>query len=107
MKVSLEEKIKNVSVKHQIDAHQSFLLSLYGSTREDELTMSSLNELEKRAFIKQQFRLKEDDYKRKFFDAEFLILYRKKKPIGRVVYRISDSIHLIEPSEQVHLQNFV
>ena len=87
---------KNLILKKQIADDKDFLLSLYSSTREDELKMTTLTPLEKKRFLKQQFELRELDYSKKFSDAQFLIIYRKKSPIGRMVYNISDVVHLID-----------
>lgn len=87
---------KSLSFKVQEEDDQSFLLSLYASTRENELLMTSLREKEKTEFIKQQFEARESDYAKKFKDAKFLITYRKKKQIGRMIYSVNDSLHLID-----------
>ncbi len=87
---------KNLILKKEIVGDRDFLLSLYSSTREDELNMTTMASLEKKRFLKQQFELRELDYSKKFSDAEFLIIYRKKSPIGRIVYNIGADIHLID-----------
>jgi len=87
---------KNLTFKVQTDSNYSFLLSLYGSTREDELSMTSMLQREKEKFISQQFEARELDYAKRFNDAKFLIIYRKKQAIGRVVYRVDESTHLID-----------
>ncbi|MGB5793214.1 GNAT family N-acetyltransferase [Poseidonibacter sp.] len=87
---------KNLVFKYQNEKDKNFLFSLYSSTREDELNMTLMNEVEKRAFLKQQFDAKEFDYSTRYEDAEFLIIYRKKKAIGRVVFRITEKVHLVD-----------
>ena len=87
---------KSLILKKQTADNKDFLLSLYSSAREDELNMTTMTLLEKRRFLKQQFELRELDYSKKFSDAQFLIIYRKKSPIGRMVYNISDVVHLID-----------
>lgn len=87
---------KNISLRKENLKDKSFLLSLYGSTREDELSATTMTPVQKRDFILQQFELKEKDYRSKFQDAEFLIINRKKKDIGRVVYRVEKKAHLID-----------
>lgn len=87
---------KNLAFVPQKSSDREFLLSLYRSTREDELSMTSLSEAQKRVFIKQQFEAKELDYGLKYKEGEFLIIYKKKKPIGRVVYKIDESLRLID-----------
>jgi ribosomal protein S18 acetylase RimI-like enzyme len=87
---------KNLILKKQTADDRDFLLSLYSSTKEDELNMTTMRPLEKKRFLKQQFELRALDYSKKFSDAGFLIIYRKKSPIGRIVYSIGADIHLID-----------
>lgn len=87
---------KNLTFKPQNQKDGEFLLSLYASTREDELNITYMSEKQKKTFVKQQFEAKESDYKAKYTEAEFLIINRKKKYIGRIVYMISNKVHLID-----------
>jgi len=87
---------KNLIFKPQSQKDDEFLLSLYASTREDELNMTFMDKEQKKVFIKQQFEAKTKDYSSKYKDATFLIIYRKKKPIGRLIYKVSQVVHLID-----------
>lgn len=87
---------KNLAFQEESNKDEAFLLSLYASTREDELIMTTMNQLEKKNFIKQQFDLRQKEYKKKFSDAKFLIIKRKKQSIGRVIYDFEDKVHLID-----------
>ena len=87
---------KNLEFIDETKAHNNFLYSLYASNREDELNMSPMSNLEKKLFLEQQFELRQKDYHSKYGDAEFLIIRRKKKDIGRLVYRIKDKLYLID-----------
>ncbi len=87
---------KNLVFKNQSIKDNKFLFSLYASTREDELNRSPMSEIEKTTFLKQQFKAKQNDYNAKYTDANFLIIYRKKKAIGRVVYNTTEVVHLID-----------
>jgi len=87
---------KNLIFKTQAKEDHKFLLSLYGSTREDELNMTTMSELEKKNFVAQQFKARELDYAKMFEDAKFLVVYKKKKAIGRIVYENGDTLHLID-----------
>ncbi|MGP2657263.1 GNAT family N-acetyltransferase [Malaciobacter sp. WC5094] len=86
----------NISFKKESLKDKEFLLSLYSSTREDELLISSMNQIEKKNFIQEQFQLRQVDYKKRFHNAHFLLICRKKKNIGRVVFDVSNNIHLID-----------
>jgi len=87
---------KNITFTEESIKEEDFLLSLYASTREDELSMTSMSQMEKKNFISQQFNLRQTEYKQKFDDAKFLIIKRKKQNIGRLVYNSRDKIHLID-----------
>jgi len=87
---------KNLTFKKQTKEDNNFLFLLYSSTREDELNMTTMNPRQKNVFLREQFDAKSLDYAKKFDDAEFLIVYKKKKAIGRVVYKIDSSVHLID-----------
>lgn len=87
---------KNLIFKSETKEKKDFLFSLYISTREDELSVTSMSEREKKLFLQQQFEAKEKDYSSKFQKANFLIIKRKKKDIGRLVYSVNDKVHLID-----------
>lgn len=88
---------KNLFFRNELLKDKDFLLSLYGSTREDELSMTTMTQVQKKDFISMQFELKEKDYKNKFSDSCFYIIKRKKQDIGRIVVDENDSyIHLVD-----------
>jgi len=86
----------NISTKKVTQKEESFLRNLYINSREDEPFLCSMSQTEKINFLSNQFYLKEQDYKLRFQDAHFLVLQRKKKNIGRITYKIKDTIHLID-----------
>lgn len=91
-----ESKKRHLSFKEENSKDNNFLYSLYTSTREVELSMTNLSEVEKKKFLKSQFELKERDYKSKFENGNFLIIYKKKNPIGRVVFNIDKTLHIVD-----------
>lgn len=91
-----EDFDRNITFKEEDKSHEDFLFSLYSSTREDEFLFSDMSDIEKKKFLRQQFQAKESHYKKEFNDAQFLIMYKKKKAIGRYIYRRNEFMHLID-----------
>lgn len=88
---------KNISFKEENTSDKEFLLSLYASTREEELSYTTISQIEKKKFINMQFDLRQSDYKKNYKNAEFLIIKRKKQNIGRIVVdEKADTIHLVD-----------
>ncbi len=95
--LALSNLEKNISFKEESSKDKEFLLSLYASTREEELSYTTMSQIEKKIFINMQFDLKQSYYKKNYKDAEFLILKRKKQDIGRIVVdEREDHIHLVD-----------
>ena len=75
----------------------SFIESVYRSTREDELTLTNWTEHQKWAFIKMQSMAQLAEYKSKFPGAAFQVIIYKKKDAGRFYTWESDhEIRLID-----------
>ncbi len=76
---------------------KAFLYQVYASTREDELAHVPWDEEEKEAFLKMQFDAQHQYYQGQFPEAEFRIILRDGRPIGRLyVDRRQDEIRLID-----------
>ena len=76
---------KNLRFRAENDKDRPFLLKLYGSVRAREKLVAAMDEKGWSAFIADQFRLREADYRNRFEGEAFLIVERKKKAIGRMV----------------------
>ena len=61
------------------DAH---LLAVYGSTREDELTMTDWDEARKREFVEQQFRAQDQYYRDNYANASYQVILVDGQPAG-------------------------
>lgn len=76
------------------DAH---LLAVYGSTREDELTMTDWDEVRKRAFVEQQFRAQDQYYRANYANATYQVILVDGEPAGRLyVARWPDEIRIMD-----------
>lgn len=61
-----------------------FLKDVYRSTREEELEQTGWDEEQKTEFVGMQFEAQHSHYQRHYPDADWLIIKRKKKKIGRL-----------------------
>ena len=75
-----------------------FLVSLYGSTREDELSQAeNLSADQKAAFIQMQFLAQSNFIKEKYPDASYDLILDDEVPIGRrYLDRQEEVIHVID-----------
>ena len=83
--------------------HQSdmpFLSELYASTREAEMAMLvDWNDQQKNDFLNSQFQAQHKYYRETFDKAEFHIILKKNKKVGRIyIDRREDEIRLIDIS---------
>jgi len=76
---------------------ESFLASLYASTRADELAQTNWSEEQKAMFCRLQFNAQTTDYQRNYPDASFQIIERDGVAAGRLlVMRSDDAVHVID-----------
>jgi ribosomal protein S18 acetylase RimI-like enzyme len=76
---------------------ESFLFSLYASTRTEELAQTNWSEEQKAMFCRMQFNAQTADYQRNYPDASFDIIERDGVAAGRLlVMRGDDAIHVID-----------
>jgi len=61
-----------------------FLLSLYSSTREDELAQAEWAEGQKEMFLRWQFDLQRREYEARFPDAAYSVILVDQQPAGRI-----------------------
>jgi len=75
----------------------AFLKQLYTSTRQREMELVDWTHAQKDQFLTQQFEAQHSFYFEQFRTAEFLVIEKDAKPIGRVyVDRREDEIRLID-----------
>jgi GNAT superfamily N-acetyltransferase len=76
---------------------ESFLLSVYASTRQDELNATGWDEAARQAFLRMQFNAQRQGYRGMFPTGSFLIILRGGERVGRmVVCRAPDEIRLVD-----------
>src|SRR3954470_7572244 len=63
---------------------EEFLVSVYASTRAEELAQVDWPEENKNAFIKWQFDMQRQEYLKRFPDAEYYLIVIDNQPAGRI-----------------------
>lgn len=63
---------------------EEFLLSLYGSTREEELAQVEWAEGQKDQFLRWQYELQRNEYQTRFPDAAYYVVLFDDQPAGRL-----------------------
>lgn len=66
------------------DSDNPFLLSLYMSTREEELAQAEWQEGQKEMFVRWQFDLQRREYDARFPDAAYHVIVVDQQPAGRI-----------------------
>lgn len=66
------------------EADRSFLLDLYGSTREQEFAQFGFSEEQKQLFIASQFTAQHHHYQTHYPEATFDLILKQDDPIGRL-----------------------
>jgi ribosomal protein S18 acetylase RimI-like enzyme len=72
-----------IKLRSAEEKDDSFIETVYRSTREEELNMTNWTEQQKRAFIKMQSMAQLAEYKTKFPGAAFQVIIYKKQDAGR------------------------
>lgn len=82
-------KIKDSSIKLRLfsDKDISFLKKVYFSTREEELKqVADWSDAMKKAFLTQQFEAQHNYYQKNYIGADFYVIEKNKKEVGRLYY---------------------
>lgn len=75
----------------------TFLLSVYDSTRAEELAQTEWAEGQREAFLKWQFDLQRREYDARFPDAEYNVILIDGEPAGRIwIGRRDEEIRLLD-----------
>lgn len=83
-----------------------FLLSVYASTRADELAQVEWGPGQQEAFVKWQFEMQRREYEARFPDAEYNVIEIKGQPVGRIwIGRSDDEIRLLDIALLPEFQN--
>ncbi len=76
---------------------EAFLLSLYGSTRDQELSQVEWQEGQRELFLKWQFEMQRREYDARFPDAEYNVVFIDDQRAGRIwIGRGEDEIRLLD-----------
>jgi GNAT superfamily N-acetyltransferase len=83
-----------------------FLLSIYASTRAEELAQVAWADEQKEAFLKSQFDLQRQEYENRFPDAEYNVIMIGDNPAGRIwIGRDAEQIRLLDIALLPEFQN--
>ena len=74
----------NLFFKQISNSDFPFLRKVYRSTREEEMKLTPWNEEEKTKFIDFQFDAQHSHYSNSYKDAEFMIIVKDKRDVGRL-----------------------
>ncbi len=86
-----------IALRKAAAADEPFLLSLYQSTRQDELDVVPWSDSEKADFVRMQFNAQKTDYSRRFPDAEISIVTVDGGDAGRTwINRDAHEIRLLD-----------
>ena len=95
-----------LSLKAVTPTDEPFLLSIYASTREDELSQVVWANGQKEAFLTWQFELQRQQYEARFPDAEYKIILIDNEPTGRIwIGRNQKEIRLLDIALLPQFQN--
>ena len=91
------DPLAGVRRRPEEDGDLPFLLTLYRSTREQELSFVDWNDAQKQDFVAMQFEAQRDHYRREYTDASFEIVERHAVPIGRLyLHQRRDEIRVMD-----------
>src|SRR5882672_11778678 len=95
-----------LALRPATDADDQFLLSVYDSTRADELSQAEWQEGQKELFVKWQFDLQRREYDARFPDADYFVILIDHLPAGRIwIGRDSEQIRLLDIALLPEFQN--
>ena len=85
---------------------EAFLLSVYASTRAEELAQAQWQPGQQEAFVKWQFEMQRREYDVRFPDAEYDVIEVDGQPAGRIwIARTSEEIRLMDIALLPEFQN--
>ncbi len=87
----------HVRLRPEIERDTPFLVTLYRSTREEELAVTGWSDDVMSAFIKMQFDAQRSHYRNHYKNAEFSVIEVDRAPVGRLyIARWSTEIRIID-----------
>lgn len=95
-----------VELRPVTPSDDQFLLSVYGSTRADELAQAEWAEGQKEMFLRWQFDLQRREYDTRFPDAAYHVILVDRQPAGRIwVGADAEQIRLLDIGLLPEFQN--
>jgi len=95
-----------VDLRPVAESDDDFLLTVYASTREDELAQTAWTVDQKRDFLRWQLNLQRREYETRFPDAEYRIIVVDQQPAGRIwVGADKEQIRLLDIALLPEFQN--
>ncbi|HEX6718171.1 MAG TPA: GNAT family N-acetyltransferase [Pyrinomonadaceae bacterium] len=95
-----------VELRPVSDSDNDFLLSVYASTREDELAQAEWAEGQKEMFLRWQLDLQRREYETRFPDADYRVIVLDQQPAGRIwVGEDDEQIRLLDIALLPEFQN--
>lgn len=95
-----------VELRPVLDSDNEFLLSVYASTRADELGQLEWIEGQKEMFLRWQFDLQRREYDTRFPDADYCLVVIDQEPAGRIwVGSDDEQIRLLDIALLPEFQN--
>jgi ribosomal protein S18 acetylase RimI-like enzyme len=86
-----------VSLRPATAADDEFILSVYASTREQEMAMVPWSAEQKAAFVRMQYEAQKRHYQAEFAHASHDIIYMDETPAGRLYLdRRADALHILD-----------
>ena len=97
---------RTITLRTVSAADDEFLLSVYHSTREEELAQATWEPGQKEFFVRWQFELQRREYDSRFPSAEYDVILIDDKPAGRIwIGTDDDEIRLLDIALLPEFQN--
>ena len=75
---------ETLTLRAVTNSDDEFLLSVYDSTRAEELAQAEWQAGQREAFVKWQFDLQRQEYETRFPDADYYVILIDERPAGRI-----------------------
>jgi GNAT superfamily N-acetyltransferase len=92
------EDDKSLRLQKITNDDRDALLSIYASTRADELALTNWSEAQKNIFIESQFEAQRIHYEKYYSGAEFLLILSEEKTAGRLYLHATDQLRIVDIS---------